>query len=248
MPAIQPLVFRPTEKKTVARTIKVTMKNGNLSNILIVITIVWISCSHGLLTRNFGNGILHLMNATADVIVYDGSNQNNLNFLIVGNHPGYPLKRSLVKFEDIPSDCTNIKWAKMYLYFWYSHKASFRSDSDVPYIPRPLQVRQVKKSWLENQATRDNRLTGVRWKSEYLDITGPDAKKRPLDTVTIFTGRPGGYIEFDITKAARSWISGQKNNGLVISAENEDVFGREARFYSRERITDPPRMSVLCDE
>ena len=223
-------------------------KNENKTTIILLVAmIVCISCSHALLTHDFGNGILHRMNATADVIVYDGSNQNHFDFLIVGNHTGYPLKRSLVKFEDIPSNCKSIKWAKMYLYFWYSHKASFRSVSEVPYIPRPLEVRQVKKSWEENQATRDNRLIGVPWNSAYLDTTGSDTKKHPLDTVTIFTGRPAGYIEFDVTKAARRWLSGQSNNGVLISASNENDLGREARFYSRERATNRPLMAVLCD-
>ena len=214
---------------------------------VVLILLATLQCSQALITHDLGNGILYRMNATDDVFVYDGSNQNHYDFLIVGNHPGYPLKRTLVKFEDIPSNCKGIQWAKMYLYFWYSHKASFRSVNDVPYIIRPLEVRQVKKSWQENQATRDNRLSGVPWSTPYLNIAGSDARKRPLDTVTVFTGRPSGYMEFDITKAARKWLSGQSNNGVVISASNEDVLGREARFYSRERTSNRPIMSVLCD-
>ena len=54
-------------------------------------------------------------------------------------------------------------------------------------------------------------------------------------------------MEFDITKAARNWLAGQENNGVLIVATNEDVVGREVRFYSRERSTNKPRMVVICD-
>ena len=189
------------------------------------------------------------MNATDDVFVYNGHNQNFYDFLIVGNHPGYPLKRTLVKFEDILNACKSIQWAKMYLYFWYSHKASGSSDEDVPYIPRPLQVNQIIKYWNENTATRDNSQHGVQWNTSYLGLDGSDAIASALDVVTVYTGRPAGHMEFDITQAAKNWLSGQPNYGVVISATNEQVQGREARFYSRERGNDwcvHPIMSVLC--
>ena len=56
-------------------------------------------------------------------------------------------------------------------------------------------------------------------------------------------------MEFDITQAAKNWLSGQPNYGVVISATNEEIQGREARFYSREHGSDwrlHPIMSVLC--
>lgn len=205
--------------------------------------------SQALLKNNFGNGILYRMNATDDVFVYNGGNQDHFDFLIVGNHPGYPLKRTLVKFENIPYACKSVLWAKMYLYFWYSHKASFRSDQSVPYIPRPLQVNQIRKYWKENTATRYNSEPGVKWSVPYLGLGGSDAVASVLDVVTVYTGRPSGYMEFDITQAAKNWRSGQPNYGVVISATNEQKFGREARFYSRERGNDwrtHPMMSVLC--
>ena len=189
------------------------------------------------------------MNATDDVFVYNGHNQNFYDFLIVGNHPGYSLKHSLVKFKDIPNACKSIQWAKMYLYFWYSHKASFVSDEDVPYIPRPLQVNQIIKYWNENTATRDNSQPGVNWNTSYLGLDGSDAIASALDVVTVYTGRPAGHMEFDITQAAKNWLSGQPNYGVVISATNEQIQGREARFYSHERGNDwrvHPIMSVLC--
>ena len=215
----------------------------------IVLALAAVQCGFALLTNDFGNGILYRMNATDDVFIYDGSNQDHFNFLIIGNHPGYPLKRTLVKFEDIPDGCKSVKWAKMYLYFWYSHKASFMSDNKVPYIPRPLQVNQVLKYWRENTATRYKSQPGTKWNTPYLGFDGSDAATGALDIVTVYTGRPAGQMEFDITTAAKNWHSGQSNYGVVISATNENVSGREARFYSRERGTEwrvHPLMSVLC--
>ena len=219
--------------------------------LIIITTLVLVAteCSLALITNDFGNGILHRLNVTDDVFVYNQGNQDHFNFLIVGNHPGYPLKRTLVKFEDIPRTCKSIQWAKMYLYFWYSHKASFMSDRSVPYIPRPLQVNQIRKYWNERSATRDNSQPGVKWNTPYLGLDGSDAERSVLDTVTVYTGRPTGHMEFDITQAARNWLSGQPNYGVVISATNEQIRGREARFYSRERGNDwrvHPLMSVLC--
>ena len=123
------------------------------------------------------------------------------------------------------------------------------SDEEVPYIPRPLQVNQIRKYWNENTATRDYRQSGVKWSIPYLGLDGSDANASVLDVVTVYTGRPAGHMEFDITQAAKNWLSGQPNYGVVISATNEQIQGREARFYSREHGNDwrvHPIISVLC--
>ena len=96
----------------------------------------------------------------------------------------------------------------MYLYFWYLHKASFMSDAEVPYIPRPLQVNQIKKYWNENTAMRDNSQPGIKWNTRYLGLDGSDAVASALDVVMVYTGRPAGPMEFDITQAAKNWLSG----------------------------------------
>ena len=112
-------------------------------------------------------------------------------------------------------------------------------------IPRPLQVHQVKEPWRESEATRDDRLTGVPWSKPYLGLDGSDAVKHPMAIVTIFTGRPSGYIEFDITEAARNWKEGQPNYGVVILATNEDVCGCDTRFYSHRHGKHQPFMTVF---
>ena len=74
-----------------------------------------------------GNGYIYKLEATQDVFIYDSSNYNFYNFLIVAKHPFYHKKRMLLQFQDLPSTCKQVEWAKMYLYYWYSHKASSRT-------------------------------------------------------------------------------------------------------------------------
>ena len=84
----------------------------------------------GVMTFDTGAGKVHKLSVTQDVTLERGSqNFNSLEYLIVSKHPEYPNKRSLVQFEDLPSSCqtSNVISAKMYLYFQYSHKASFMS-------------------------------------------------------------------------------------------------------------------------
>ena len=119
-----------------------------------------------------------------------------------------------------------------------------------------MQVHQVKKPWNESQATRDYRLSkvygtdgaeavGVPWSKPYLDLDGSDAMEHPMDIVTIFTGRPSGYVEFDITEAALNWKAGEPNYGVVLLAVNEDVHRRDTRFYSHRHSEHQPFMTVF---
>lgn len=66
-----------------------------------------------------------------------------------------------------------------------------------------------------------------------------------MDIVIIFTGRPSGYIEFDITEAAHNWKAGQPNYGVVILAVNEDIPGRDTSFYSHRHSEHQPFMTVF---
>lgn len=170
-----------------------------------------------------------------DVSLAGSSNYNNLEHLIVSKLPGFPNKRSLVQFEDLPLRCSSsqIQSAKMYLYYVYAHKASWHSITYTPFIPRHLEVHLVKKRWSEAQATTYNRLRGIPWSSPWLDLNGADAEAAPQrETVTIFPLRQRGFVEFDITDAVKSWRNGVPNHGLVIRATNELARGRSIRFYS----------------
>ena len=191
--------------------------------------------------------ILRALNATGDVFLEDSFNKNYHNFLIVGLHPGYNLKRSLLRFEDIPPSCQFIASARMHVHYWYAHKASFMTEEQVPWIPRPIQARQVLRSWIENQATRDSRYIGAPWNEQYLDLNNIDANACVDDTQTISRSTSSGYIVWDITTTAQNWLAGQPNHGILLMASNEDENGREIRFHSRESSPDQaPYLEVTC--
>ena len=214
---------------------------------LIVISLIGICSSYNCsLTDKDGNTLCRL-EATGDVWLESSARKNFYDFLIVGKHAGYPLKRSLLAFEDIPSTCYKIKHATMHVHYWYGHKPSFYSESSAPWVPRPIEARQVLKSWSETQATRDVRLTSTPWDSQYLNLNNVDARSNADDTQTITNNTLSSYISWDITTTATNWLNGQPNYGIVLSAANEDVLGRDIRFYSRERTRDlVPYVDVLC--
>ena len=190
----------------------------------------------GVMTFDTGAGKVLKLSVTQDVTLERGSqNFNSLKYLIVSKHPGYPNKRSLVQFENLPSSCpsSNVISAKMYLYYEYSHKASFSSIKSVPFILRYLRVYLVKKPWAESQATSTMRKRRIRWSSPWLALDGRDAEATPQrGIVTIFPYRPQGFVEFDVTNAVKAWSRGVPNNGLVIRAVNEFSPGRDTRFAS----------------
>ena len=200
---------------------------------------------------NLGNGILYRKYATADTFLEShGSNYNSYDFLIASKHTGFPKKRILIKFDivgDVPSTC-NVTFAKMYLNFWYAHKPSFQSVQQAPYLSRRLQAHQINKDWSETQATQENRLSGTPWSAPYLAIDGTDASTYVQDCIPLYTGRPAGYIEFDVTVAVKNWLSGDPNYGLLIWDVTENIDGRDIRFHSRENsdIYKKPFLNVFC--
>lgn len=87
------------------------------------------------------------------------------------------------------------------------------------------------------------------WSQQYLDLNGGDARKEVLDSVTIYTNRPRGFVEFNITEASRHWKDSHPNYGVVIRASNEDTPGRDTRFASNANSdsTTHAYVNVLCD-
>ena len=105
------------------------------------------SFSEGVKMYYTGKSTTYRLDVTQDVTLESGSvNFNWLEYLIVSKHPGYPNKRSLVQFEDLPSTChaSQIHSANMYLYYVYAHKASGVPVWRVPFIPRYLKTYLVK--------------------------------------------------------------------------------------------------------
>ena len=199
---------------------------------------------------NSGAGVVYTLPIAQDVCLERGStNYDWLQYLIVGLHPQYPKKRSLLQFESLPSECTRIHWAKMYVYFVYAHKASWYSVNRCPYISRTVQVYQVKQQWNETEATSAYRLRNTLWNAPYLALDDSDANSYAIGSATIFTGRPAGFVEFDITEAMRNWQYGDPNYGVLLMATNEDEEGRGLRFASNTS-SDSSRhafVRVLCD-
>ena len=219
-----------------------------------------ISVSETYQTYDYGHGIIHKLNVIQDVTLERNSNFNYLKYLLVARHTSYPLKRSLVQFENLRSSCppNKIQYAKMYLYFAYAHKASFMSVKLVPYLKHTFQVYRVLKAWKEQEATCVYRQRGLKWNSKLLNI-GNDTESDPqckysfnqrskCSPTTLYPPRPSGFMEFDVTKAMRSWSKGAPNYGLLVKVVNEKANGRDIRFYSKSHSNsrEHPFIYVTC--
>ena len=192
---------------------------------------------------------LHRLEVVEDVTLEQGSrNFNYLKYLIVGLHPGYPKKRSLLKFEDVPSTCGVVNYAKMYLYYQYSHKASFQTDTEAPFITRTIQAHRVLKSWKETQATSTKRYSGAYWNTQWLGLDNTDAKSSSTGQITIRPSQSKGFVSIDVTSAVREWNVGNQNYGLLIWATNENIAGRDTRFASKSESDSSkhPYIEVNC--
>ncbi|XP_028405517.1 uncharacterized protein LOC114528120 [Dendronephthya gigantea] len=186
-----------------------------------------------------------------DVTLERGNvNFDYLKYLIVGTHPNYPLKRSLVQFHPLQvHGCDHVKRAYLFLYYAYAHKASFMSNAQVPSFPRQIVAHQVVKYWSESQATSTKRYGNHYWDKQWLNL-GTDAFFYPTSsgvTITPGVNHPGFY-PIDVTSAVRNWKNGQSNFGLLIRATNEVRQGRDFRFYSKSAYSfQHPYISVICE-
>ena len=199
-------------------------------------------------TWNSGAGTVYKISVIQDVFIENQSNKNYYGFTIVGKHPQYNKKRALYQFEQLPATCTNIAWAKMYLYFIYAHKASWQTVQSAPYSPQGIQVHQLMQEWRESEATQFLRLVGVNWNTPYVGLDNIDASPIPTTTGAVFTSRPAGFMEFDITSAIKNWQQGQANYGVMIWSLSENSDRRDLRFASKENADSQKRpfVNVLC--
>jgi hypothetical protein len=132
----------------------------------------------------------YTLKVTEDVSLERGSwNYNYLPYLLIGTHPGFPLKRSLLKFQNIPCECTFPLKASLHIYFVYPHKASFMSVAQVPAVKRYIVAYTVLKSWTETQATSTKRNKLAKWDKEWLNL-GTDAESLATSSTTV-TPYPG---------------------------------------------------------
>ena len=183
---------------------------------------------------NLGPGIdVYKLEVVEDVVLERGTRQfNYLEHLIVGFLPDYPKKRSLLRFEDVPSGCKSINEAIMYIYYVYSHKASFHTVEKTPFITRTIRAHRVLKSWKETEATSTRRDFNNNWDAQWLELNDTDATACPTGQTTVYVYRPSGFVQIEVTSAVKAWKSGSPNYGVVIWATNENVAGRTTRFAS----------------
>ena len=183
---------------------------------------------------NLGPGIdVYTLEVVEDVMLEGETNQwNHLEYLVVGLHLGYPKKRSLLRFEDVPSGCISINEAIMYIYYVYSHKASFQTVDQAPFITRTIRAHRVLKSWKETEATSTRRDMKNNWQARWLELNDTDATACPTGQTTVYVKRPSGFVQIEVTSAVKAWKSGSPNYGVVIWATNENVAGRGTRFAS----------------
>ena len=215
-----------------------------------VLSVIFALLSFG---ENFGQiygNTVYRLRVVEDVTLERGStNFNYLEYLITSFHPGFPKKHSLLRFENVPSGCRSINYARMYLYYVYSHKASYLSDAQVPFITRTIRAHRVLKPWKESEATSTKRDSYNYWQTQWLGLNNIDATSSYTGQVTITPNTPSGFVHIDVTSAAKAWKSGSSNYGVVIWATNEDQPGRDTRFASNaHRISSQHAYILLsCD-
>ncbi|XP_065906868.1 uncharacterized protein [Dysidea avara] len=166
-----------------------------------------------------------------DVTLERGSkNFNYLEYLIVGLHPDYPKKRSLLRFENLPNG------------------SSSHTDAEAPFIARTIQAHRVLKSWKETQATSTKRDSSKYWSTQWLGLDNTDAKSISTGVTTIYPGQPKGFVGIGVTSAVKDWKAGYPNYGLVIWATNENIVGRDTRFASKSESDSSkhPYIVVSC--
>ena len=178
-------------------------------------------------------GVTYQLKAVADAWLELPYHNYNYGFLIVSYHPGYPKKRTLIQFNDIPNSCQTVNYANMYIYYTQSFRVNGLSDSVAPFITRTIQAHRVLKSWNETQVTSSKRNNYSKWSKQYLGLDDTDANDCPTGSVNIYAHRPAGYVEIDVTSAAKDWKAGKPNYGLLLWATNEDQAGYDTRFASR---------------
>ncbi|XP_028416388.1 uncharacterized protein LOC114540397 [Dendronephthya gigantea] len=172
----------------------------------------------------------YILKVTEDVTLERaGRNYNYLQYLLVGIHPGWPLKRSLMKFQNIPRQCIVPLKATLHLYFVYAHKPSFQRR--LPAVTRRIVAHTVLKSWSESQATSSKRNNFLNWDTRYLNL-GTDADPVTLSSTLVSENQGRQWFALDVTKQVIDWKCPGSNHGLLLRDTKENIQGRDFRFAS----------------
>ena len=232
-----------SSKLKMARILNITLLKLSVLLLLLILQLQILQVSSAVET--------HMLKPTADVSLAANTNQNHLNYLSIGKKPRFPVKRTLLKFEDIPESCMFVEKAELFIFYYEANKERWQNPLRVPFNPRTIEVRQVMKEWQEVVTTAITRLGTDEWRKTYLEYNDTDARKDADDSHTIYPLEPTGYIKFDITTTARKWCNGEENFGIILSAKNERGRGREIRAYSREKVSESgeqvrPYLTIKC--
>ena len=75
--------------------------------------------------------------------------------------------------------------------------------------------------------------------------TGPAV----IDTVTVLTSRPSGFVEFDVTSAVKNWHNGESNYGVLLRTSTKYIIRGGIRFFSNAEndVSKHAFINVLCD-
>lgn len=181
------------------------------------------------------------LQAVKDTTLESGADLGSSQYLLVGKHSGFPKKRFVIQFQDIPRNCSEVIRAVMYLKYAYAHKDP---KSQAPLVTRNLCVHQVLRGWDEGT------VGGKTYMSENTDYN-----RRCVDIVTmtpdIIEGQlSNGFVPFDITELAKAWLNGDANYGILVRDMNEEVLGHDRRFYSSESPTEDcrPYVDITCSD
>ena len=167
------------------------------------------------------------LKAVKDTTLQPGYDLSSYEYLVIGNHKGpAPKLRFIVQFEDIPSDCAFVVKAEMHLMYAYTCKFEEYTERDAPIITRHLCTHQVLCPWDETVGSS----TYMNTPTDYLDEHTDCVTLASNDTIA--KKRPNGYVPFDVTSAARNWVKGDPNCGLIVIDLNESMKGRDRHFYS----------------
>lgn len=87
----------------------------------------------------------------------------------------------------------------MYVYYVKTHQTRWHTADQSPNLSHDVQLHMINKPWLEEEATKTQRLDGAAWSSPLLALDGTDAEATVLTSTRMPTGSPSKrWIEFEV--------------------------------------------------
>ena len=190
-------------------------------------------------------GTCVILKSTQDVWLEGNGNHNGPDFLIIGKTGQFPVKRSLLQFDttQIPSNAAVLS-ARLRVYHHYASVPGWLADQEKG-IDRTVEVYRLLVTWQASHATAVKRQSNAYWNVNMVGLDGVDAETEPLDS-RLWVYDELGWKEFDVTGAAQEWVNiPSSNRGVVMRATNEQISGRDRRFYSQEAANQSLRPELV---